>query len=259
MQTLTYFGLTIASNTSVPGTAHLMQGSPDNVKIVGGVQHFPRRQDPQQIQCTTFMHPQLYNYQTHQPKCQALCTGQLLALNQFLQDVHRHCSDTPFLSGPRSSKMRYSVPVEISHVTNHPRSSDAAAGLEQYARRYNTAHSQVQCYMLEKDATTIGVEVPVWIDSQEAASLPFELAANECLSGHIDLVSIEDGCVCIWDYKPRAIAEKFATVQVALYAYMLSVRSGIPLDLFRCGYFDCNDCFLFVPAPKALAAMQEVQ
>ena len=113
--------------------------------------------------------------------------------------------------------------------------------------------------MLENDATTIAVEVPVWINAAEARSLPFATLENECLSGHIDVVSVEDQKIVIWDYKPRAAAERFAAVQVALYAFMLSVRTGLPLDLFRCGYFDRSDCFQFVPAPEALATMQEVE
>jgi hypothetical protein len=69
------------------------------------------------------------------------------------------------------------------------------------------------------------------------------------LTGHIDVLRREeDGRLGVWDYKPRAAAERDAHIQVFLYALMLSLRTGLPLTAFLCGYFDEKDAYLFDPA-----------
>ena len=59
---------------------------------------------------------------------------------------------------------------------------------------------------------------------------------DDALTGHIDILRIERWEIAIWDYKPKAAKETMAQVQVFLYAYMLSVRTGIKLSDFICGY-----------------------
>ena len=71
--------------------------------------------------------------------------------------------------------------------------------------------------------------------------------SDEPLTGHIDVLQIEDDKIWVWDYKPNAQLEKYATTQTFFYALMLSKRTGIPLDNFRCGYFDENVAYLFKP------------
>ena len=51
----------------------------------------------------------------------------------------------------------------------------------------------------------------------------------------------------VWDYKPNAQKEKYAKCQTLFYAIMLSKRTGIPLERFRCGYFDEKTAFVFKP------------
>ena len=70
---------------------------------------------------------------------------------------------------------------------------------------------------------------------------------TEPLTGHIDLVTIEDGKIWVWDYKPNAHKEKYADTQVYFQSLMLSKRTGIPLDKFRCGYFDWDRAYMFKP------------
>ena len=66
-------------------------------------------------------------------------------------------------------------------------------------------------------------------------------------AGHIDVLRVEDGAIWVWDYKPNASLEKYAATQVFFYALMLSKRTGIPLEKFRCGYFDSYNCYMFKP------------
>ena len=53
--------------------------------------------------------------------------------------------------------------------------------------------------------------------------------------------------VGVWDFKPKARYELHAHVQVFLYSLMLSLRSGISLNRFVCGYFDDEDLYYYFP------------
>ena len=57
----------------------------------------------------------------------------------------------------------------------------------------------------------------------------------------------------------NAINEKYASTQVLFYALMLSKRTGIPLEYFRCGYFDNLNCYLFKPEDCSLPQLKSIQ
>jgi len=101
--------------------------------------------------------------------------------------------------------------------------------------------------MLENDNKTVAIEVPLWLNNNELSLYNEIFNSKDTLTGHIDILRIEDEKVWIWDYKPNAIKEKFASTQIYFYALMLSKRTGISLDNFRCGYFDSKDTFIFSP------------
>jgi hypothetical protein len=67
------------------------------------------------------------------------------------------------------------------------------------------------------------------------------------LTGHIDLVRYDGSRIEIWDYKPKARLEKWAKAQVFLYARLLSLRTGVPLEQIVCGYFDESVAYMFDP------------
>ena len=106
--------------------------------------------------------------------------------------------------------------------------------------------------MLENDNKTIAVEVPIWLECNELNDFCKIFKTKEALTGHIDVLRIEDNKIWIWDYKPNSFEEKYATTQLFFYALMLSKRTGIGLDEFRCGYFDENYAFVFKPDISAL-------
>ena len=103
--------------------------------------------------------------------------------------------------------------------------------------------------LLNVDPKTVSVEVPLWLDSHELEHYETLFGSTEPLSGHIDILRIEDGKVWIWDYKPAAAKEKWASTQLNCYAHMLSARTGVPLEHIRCGYFDAETSFVFKPVP----------
>ncbi len=187
-----------------------------------------------------------YFYRLHEQKLRQLCNG-YSGLHSYLNDVFIKRPDEYFNSGPRSSALKFKLPVEPTCVTGHETSMLARHGLHEYCERFKTAHSQVQVFMLENDNKTIAMEVPIWLHPHELPQFTNLFGTSEPLSGHIDVLRVEDNKIWIWDYKPHAQREKYASTQVYFYAVMLSARTGIDLEHFRCGYFDHDYAYLFKP------------
>jgi hypothetical protein len=167
-----------------------------------------------------------------------------------MDKMHEACPDHYFLSGPRSSALRFDVNTKHIRVDGHEVCRLAELGLANGG--YRTAHSNVEVYMLERDAHTIAVEVPIWLLPGELEIYHALFDCEEPLTGHIDILRVEDGLVWIWDYKPHAEKEKYANCQLLFYALMMSKRTGIPLEKFRCGYFDEKTAFVFRPQLEQL-------
>ena len=203
------------------------------------------------IKHTSFKHGWFYHYRVHCPKTDSLCDNGLSSLKTFMDKMMETCPDHYFQSGPRSSSLKFNVDSRHIRVDGHEVCKLAQLGVD--SGRYRTAHSNVEVYMLENDSSTIAVELPIWLMPHELEVYKMLFDSDEPLTGHIDIVRVEDGNVWIWDYKPNAEKEKYANCQVLFYAIMLSKRTGIPIDRFRCGYFDEKTAFVFKPGIKQLA------
>jgi hypothetical protein len=171
-------------------------------------------------------------------------------VGEFMEKMMTECPDHYFNTGPRSSALRFDVNTNQARVDGHEVCKLAELGVG--TGRYKTAHSNVEVYMLENDAHTIAVEVPIWLHPHELEMYLTLFESEEPLTGHIDILRVEDDLVWIWDYKPNAEKEKYADCQVLFYAIMLSKRTGIPLESFRCGYFDEKTAFVFKPEIEQL-------
>jgi hypothetical protein len=198
------------------------------------------------IRLTAINHGQIYNLRTHGDKLSRLA-GTFPSLRSFLEDMHENCPPEPFFSGPRSSSI-HAGPLPIyDQPKTHTRCEHTMQGLQVNANRFRERHEQVQVYMLENDDCTVAMEVPLWINYQEAGVFQELMTPDQFLSGHVDVLSIEDGLIWIWDYKPNAHKERWTHIQLSAYALMLSHRTGISLKQIRCGYFDGQSCFTFTP------------
>lgn len=187
----------------------------------------------------------VYFYRVHTHKVRYLCEERLYA---FLHSMFYSCPHDYFQDGPRSSSLKFKISgLDVKHVRGHEVCSLAEAGLKINSERFKDNHSRVQVFMLENDDNTVAMEIPIWLEPEELKNYYELFDSNFPLSGHIDLLRIEDDKIWIWDYKPGAKKEKFAETQVAFYAYMLSKRTGIPLEYFRCGYFDSEEAYVFKP------------
>ena len=204
------------------------------------------------IKQISFKHGWFYFYRIHEPKTQAL-TKEFPTLNKFLYDVFGDCPDEYFNEGPRSSALKFPLNINLEAIEgDHEVKLLTNQGLEANATRYKSAHSKVQVHMLEEDDMTIGVEVPLWLNADEYEGYEKLFSTSLPLTGHIDVLRIQDGKIWVWDYKPNAKREKYAATQVYFYALMLSVRTGISLDHFMCGYFDSADAYVFDPAKDSI-------
>lgn len=197
------------------------------------------------IRHTSFKHGWFYHYRLHCPKTDSLCCNGFSSLKGFMEKMMEACPDHYFDTGPRSSSLKFDVASNCVRVDGHEVCKLAEIGVE--SGRYKTAHSNVEVYMLENDDSTIAVELPIWLHHHELEMFKSLFDSEEPLTGHIDLVRVEDGNIWIWDYKPKAEKEKYADCQTLFYAIMLSKRTGIPLEKFRCGYFDEKSAFIFKP------------
>ncbi len=143
------------------------------------------------------------------------------------------------------------IEIPLTRVRHHD--IVALAGRSRGFRPVKSGHENLQKFFLEHDPNTIACEVPVWTESWEFADYRHVLKTRETLTGHIDVLRCEDdGRVGVWDYKPRAAGERRADLQVFLYALMLSLRTGLPMTAFLCGYFDEKDAYVFEPSQVRL-------
>ena len=198
------------------------------------------------IRHTSFAHGWYYHYRHHVPKTDTLCAGEYAPLRSFIECMHTECPHEHFLHGPRSSKLRFPLEADIHRIKGHEVSALAELGLTTVER--GTPHTKVQLAMLERDEKTIAVEVPLWLHADELQGYAGLFDSSLPLTGHIDVLRIEEGRIWVWDFKPKAEKEKYAATQVYFYSLMLSKRTGIPLEKIFCGYFDEYDTYIFDPA-----------
>lgn len=153
-------------------------------------------------------------------------------LNDYCHRIMTEKLPDLFEFGPRASRMR-TPRCFVSSVT-HPITKFASASLL-YRGEYANNHARVQNFLLENESRTIAIELPVWFQNGEGV---------ENLTGHIDVLRLTDK-IEIWDYKPAADKERYASSQLYWYARMLSARLNVPLAEMRCGYFDEKKAFVF--------------
>jgi hypothetical protein len=199
-----------------------------------------------------------YFYRVHNSKLDKLSNG-FDNMGLFLQKMFNSCPNEYFNSGPRSSMLKFKLDLDIKHVKGHEVCDLVKHGLKQNEERYNSNHMKVQSFMLENDNKTIAVEVPIWLSNNEIDSFLELFKTIQPLTGHIDILRLENNKIWIWDYKPKAQNEDFASTQVYFYALMLSKRTNIPLEEFRCGYFDENYAYMFEPKEKLIGKNNKIE
>ena len=190
-------------------------------------------------------HKWYYRYRIHTLKSSSLCKN-FPELNKYLEETFAKRPDHYFKEGMSGSKLNFNLNLDVHNLKAHEICELAKNALSIDTKK--TAHTKVQLFLLENDNKTIASEVPVWIHPNELEIKKI----NEVLTGHIDLLRIDNNKIWVWDYKPNASQEKYASTQLYFYTLMLSKRTSIPLENFRCGYFDEHNAFVFMPKLEGL-------
>ena len=196
----------------------------------------------QHIRVHAFPHEPFYRYRLCTDKTDAIPAPLSAYLNLLFTDCPNHLYKA---NGFRASQQYFRLNVQLQHTRQHELIEFA-----QHSRdftKFKSRHENVAKYLLMNDPKSIACEIPVWIEPTELSDYRDAFHTEAPLTGHIDLLRYEDQHIAVWDYKPNAAREFKATTQVFLYALMLSVRTGISLKHFICGYFDEHDLYVFNP------------
>ena len=94
-------------------------------------------------------------------------------------------------------------------------------------------HNPVLKNILIKDENSVAIEVPIWKEAQ-----------NTCLTGHIDLIQLQDKTLKVVDYKPEGNF-LVSLPQVAMYGLLIKERFGFT-DL-KCISFNKEEAWEYDP------------
>jgi hypothetical protein len=94
-------------------------------------------------------------------------------------------------------------------------------------------HEPILKNILIKDKNSIAIEVPVWNE-----------AKNKVITGHIDLIQVENEIVKVIDYKPEGNF-LFSLPQVAMYGFLL--KSKLNISNLKCISFNKEEAWEYDP------------
>ena len=94
-------------------------------------------------------------------------------------------------------------------------------------------HEPILKNILIKDKDSIAIEVPIWNETN-----------GKAITGHIDLLQVEDDLVKVIDYKPEGNF-LLSLPQVAMYGYLL--KSKLNIENIRCISFNKEETWEYDP------------
>ena len=216
--------------------------------------------NPQElIQTTVLNHQQVYHFRYHPEKFKMLVVKEpfkLLRYEGLLHYFESVSEDYPhhyFRTNRRSSQTKAVFDFGQMQVLRKENHATQLAGLILQAVTDNRQrHESIQQFMLVNDSVTVAMETPIYLTPEDLNHfqeklkfrIPFKI--DRVLTGHIDLLQLNNGLVHILDYKPKANKEK-PYAQLLIYALALSRLTGLRLMDFKCAWFDENDYFEFFP------------
>jgi len=204
-------------------------------------------------------HNQVYNFKLHRAK---------LELRKAELPYHKFEMLKKYLEFVQSDKFPHHI-FNINEEDFERRASQLKANFLQIIKieKQNTAnkladfglilaktskerHQAIQNFMLINDSVTIATEVPVYLSKNDIIYLKkkgfvFEFENYKTpIIGHIDILQIRNGLICILDYKPEA-RKVNAVNQLTIYA--LASRTKLAIKDFKCAWFDEKNYFEFYP------------
>ncbi|MDP2907975.1 MAG: PD-(D/E)XK nuclease family protein [Nanoarchaeota archaeon] len=215
-----------------------------------------------------FYHEQVYNFQMHNAKLDLLFEDTEFSKHKKFLPVKDYLKRVPTESFPhhifgpkkeeglgaeqRASQMKLGLLPVVKLSKNNLANKLAGLAL-QLAKTNKERHERIQEFMLVNDSTTIAVEAPVYLTHDDIEyfkerkfTLDFENYKTP-ITGHIDILQIRNNLIHILDYKPEAEKEKKAVKQLTIYALALASRTKLPVNYFKCAWFDEKSYFEFFP------------
>ena len=206
-------------------------------------------------------HGQIYDFKYHRAKTNILLEESFKhhcfrPLQEFLELVLAECPHQVFKESQKRAS-EYKDIFNLDAVKIVPKMNAAQKNTRfviQAVLNNKLRHQILQEFMLINDSVTVAVEVPVLLDWEDVShfknqlnfNVPIQLAENEIITGHIDILQIRNGMIHIMDYKPSAKKER-PVGQLMVYALALSRLTGLRLYHFKCAWFDEEDYFEFYP------------
>ena len=199
-------------------------------------------------------HRQVYRFQLHRAKLDLLLNdanhSSFAPLRNYFQQIATNFPHNLFTEAEhRSSKFPAELAPRVKRKENH--ATRMAALVLPTSLNNHKRHETLQRFMLINDSVTVAAEIPIYLTTTDLAyyrhhefNLNFDA---DVVTGHIDFFQIRNGRLHILDYKPEARKETHAHVQLTMYALALARRTGLPLKLFKCAWFDEKDYFEFYP------------
>jgi transposase-like protein len=223
------------------------------------------------IRSIKLYHRQVYGYAYHRPKLDFVRAGtlddkrsgdtDLAAIADFVESVPTTCPHDLFRRDDdpkaRASQATPSWADASRIIVNRKENAatEAAALIIPAVGNNKLRHETLQRFMLSNDSVTVAIEIPIWLDETDIATLEaqyfIELAPRSdkprALTGHIDFLQVRNGCVHVLDYKPDAPSNK-PVAQLAIYALALTRRiPGLKLFDIKCAWFNEHEYCEFFP------------
>jgi transposase-like protein len=197
------------------------------------------------IQTHKYEHGIIYLYQQHNFKILNLTTAPFKGLFDYLKLVSTgRINKDIFLScTSRASDIKINIEdIKVKRFQNI--SCELAKMALELAKNNRSRHWAVEKTLLENDAATIAVEIPVYINAKKT-NMPFlknKAKDDQYIIGHIDILQIKNNEIIILDYKPDAAKVK-PIGQLFVYACCLSRLTGLHFSRIKLAWFDENDYF----------------
>ncbi|MHA1913558.1 MAG: hypothetical protein ACW986_02350 [Promethearchaeota archaeon] len=95
-------------------------------------------------------------------------------------------------------------------------------------------HEPILKNILIKDKNSIAIEIPIWKETRDSL-----------ITGHVDLLQVENGVVKVIDYKPEGNF-LLSLPQVAIYGYLL--KSKLKIKNLKCVSFNKGEAWEYDPS-----------
>jgi len=218
------------------------------------------------IESHTFLHNNLpYKFQIHKAKLKLLEKNKFInqkisiRIKDYLEKIPtkkfpHHIFKPEHLvenKSDRSSQIKFST-LKFLKKEKYNLANKLANLALNLANSNKQRHEVIQKFMLINDSTTIATEIPVYLTQDDLLyflSRGFSINPKEYktpITGHIDFLQIRNNLIYILDYKPEA--SKINPIeQLTIYALALASKTKLPLNSFKCAWFDEKNYYEFFP------------